>query len=86
MIVGTVLALAGDNFVRHRLQISVFLAIAVVFAVLGVNSGIFTSTSFQLAVGAGWLLLAVSNVRCSLILPKKTHRLTESGRFFGSCT
>lgn len=44
-------------------QISVFLAIATIFAVLGTNSGIFNSESFRAAIGAGWLLLAIVDVR-----------------------
>lgn len=47
------------------LQLSIFLAINVVFGVLGVNSGIFLTTSFQRAIGVGWLLLTMVDVRCA---------------------
>ena len=39
-----------------------FLSIAVVFAVIGTNQGIFGNFSYQTAIGAGWLLLAMINV------------------------
>ena len=37
-------------------------AIAVVFAVIGVNDHIYTGFSAQVAVGAGWLLIAIVDV------------------------
>lgn len=44
-------------------QLSVFTAAAMVFAVIEVNQTIFSSESSLEAVGAGWLLLAVVDVR-----------------------
>lgn len=90
MIIGIVLALAGDNFGSYRLQITNFLAIATVFAVLGVNSGIFNTTSFQIAIGAGWLVLAVVNVRLVplILLPKlipETDLVASLLHFGGGC-
>ncbi|KAK4701256.1 SHO1 osmosensor, partial [Phenoliferia sp. Uapishka_3] len=63
VIVGVFYALATDSVAVHRFQLSIFLAIATVFSVLGTNSGIYNSTSFQLAMGAGWLILSFVNVR-----------------------
>lgn len=40
-------------------QISIFAAIATVFAVLGVDQNIYSSRSAQQATGAGWLLVAI---------------------------
>ena len=40
-------------------QISVFTAVALVFAVIAVNDTIYSSHSSLKATGAGWLLLAV---------------------------
>ncbi|KAK4047572.1 Transmembrane osmosensor [Microbotryomycetes sp. JL201] len=62
MIICVVVTLAGDSVARNRFQISVFLAITVVFAVFGVNSGIFADSSYQLAIGAGWILLAMVDI------------------------
>lgn len=44
------------------IQISVFGAIAIVFAVIGVNEGIFTDIAAFDAMAAGWLVLAVVDV------------------------
>jgi SHO1 osmosensor len=46
----------------HRFQISVFGAIAVVFAVQGVNQGLFISVASLNAMGVGWLLLAIVDI------------------------
>jgi len=46
----------------HRFQISVFGAIAIVFAVKGVDQGIFFHDSALDAMAAGWLILAVVDI------------------------
>jgi SHO1 osmosensor len=46
----------------HRFQISVFGAIAIVFAVQGVNQGLFISIPSLNAMGVGWLLLAIVDI------------------------
>lgn len=46
----------------HRFQISVFGAIAIVFAVTGVNEGIFSGEAALDAMAAGWLILAIVDV------------------------
>jgi len=62
LIVQIFWVLATDTVGAYRIQISVFLAIATIFAVLGTNSGIFNSESFRAAIGAGWLLLAIVDI------------------------
>jgi len=47
--------------VRHT-QLTAFISILVVFSVMGINQGIFGPGGSQLAIGAGWLLLAIANV------------------------
>jgi SHO1 osmosensor len=44
------------------LKIAVFGAIAIVFAVIGVNQGIFMERPALEAMSAGWLILAVVDV------------------------
>lgn len=46
----------------HRSQISTFGSVAIVFAVIGVNQGIFSGTSSLDAMAAGWLLLSVVDI------------------------
>lgn len=46
----------------HRLQISVFGAVAIVFAVQGVNQNIFFPAASPKALAAGWLLLAMVDI------------------------
>lgn len=46
----------------HRFQISVFGAVAIVFAVIGVNEGIFTGVASLDAMAAGWLILAIVDI------------------------
>lgn len=47
-------------------------AIAVVFAVIGVNDHIYTGVSAQVAVGAGWLLIAIVDVSFYTIYPTQS--------------
>jgi SHO1 osmosensor len=46
----------------HRMQISVFGAVALVFAVEGVNTGIFADDSRLIAMGAGWFILTIVDI------------------------
>lgn len=62
LILGVLHTLASDAIAMHRFQISVFGAVAIVFAVDGVNLGIFTGDSALDAMGAGWLLLSIVNI------------------------
>jgi SHO1 osmosensor len=43
----------------HRLQISIFGAIAVVFAVGGVDAGLFSKDRFLIAMSTGWFILTI---------------------------
>ncbi|GAA6019219.1 hypothetical protein JCM11491_001421 [Sporobolomyces phaffii] len=80
---GVFITLARGTLGSNRFQLSIFLAIAVVMAVIGVNSGIFNTTSFQLAVGAGWLLLAIVDILWLLYLTSEPNtfwpNLLDSG-------
>ena len=62
LILGVLHTIASDQISMHRFQISVFGAIAIVFAVQGVDNGIFQGTSSQQAFGAGWLILAIVDI------------------------
>ncbi|KIP10076.1 hypothetical protein PHLGIDRAFT_85496 [Phlebiopsis gigantea 11061_1 CR5-6] len=62
LILGVLHTLATDSIAMHRLQISVFGAIAVVFAVEGVNNTIFSNQSALDATAAGWLILAFVDI------------------------
>ena len=55
------LALATDQLAIHRFQLAIIGAIAVVFAVYGANF-IFSEQGSLIAVGVGWLLLAMVDV------------------------
>ena len=62
LILGVLFTLATDSIAMHRFQISIFGAIAIVFAVQGVTDGIFVSYGPLNAMGAGWLILAIVDV------------------------
>jgi len=53
--------LATDQLAIHRFQLAIVGAIAVVFAVYGANF-IFSDRGALIAVGVGWLLLAMVDV------------------------
>ncbi|EIW69197.1 hypothetical protein TREMEDRAFT_69025 [Tremella mesenterica DSM 1558] len=55
-------ALCSDNLALHRIQLAVILAIAIVFAVIGVNDFIYSSLGAETAVGAGWLLITFADL------------------------
>lgn len=46
----------------HRLQISIFGAVALVFAVGGANVGLFAGVGSLQAMGAGWLVLSMIDI------------------------
>lgn len=62
LILGVVHTLASDAIAMHRFQIAIFGAVAIVFSVEGVNTGIFQSQSAEDAMGAGWLILSIVNI------------------------
>ncbi|KAG7099761.1 hypothetical protein E1B28_001574 [Marasmius oreades] len=61
-IAGVLYTLATDSIAMHRLQISVFGAIAVVFAVQGVQAGIYSSLGALEAMSVGWLILSMVDI------------------------
>ena len=62
LIAGVLYTLASDSIAMHRLQISVFGAISVVYAVDGANTGLFAGAASLQAMGAGWLVLAMVDI------------------------
>ncbi|KAK0233537.1 hypothetical protein IW262DRAFT_1258432 [Armillaria fumosa] len=62
LIVGVLYTLASDSLAMHRFQISVFGAVAIVYAVEGVQKGIFSGAGSLNAMGAGWLILAIVDI------------------------
>ncbi|KIK70556.1 hypothetical protein GYMLUDRAFT_149058 [Collybiopsis luxurians FD-317 M1] len=62
LILGVLYTLASDSIAMHRFQISVFGAVAIVFAVDGVEAGIFTGVGARDAMSVGWLILAMVNI------------------------
>jgi len=62
LIAGVLYTLASDSIAMHRLQISIFGAIATVFAVEGANIGLFAGAGSLQAMGAGWLVLAMVDI------------------------
>jgi len=75
LILGVLHTLASDAIAMHRFQISVFGAIAIVFAVIGVNQGIFTSEASLDAMSAGWLLLAIVDILWTLYFTSEEDSL-----------
>lgn len=62
LIAGVLYTLASDSIAMHRLQISVFGAVAIVFAVDGANNGLFSGVGSLQAMGAGWLVLSMVDI------------------------
>jgi SHO1 osmosensor len=75
LILGVVHTLATDSIAMHRFQLSTFLAIAVVFSVIGVNQSIFSNRSALDAIAAGWLILAVVNILWTLYFTSEEDSL-----------
>ncbi|KZP25366.1 hypothetical protein FIBSPDRAFT_855896 [Athelia psychrophila] len=62
LILGVVYTLGSDSISMHRFQLSTFGAVAIVFAVTGVNQTIFSGIGSLDAVAAGWLILAIVDI------------------------
>ncbi|TFK81655.1 hypothetical protein K466DRAFT_557664 [Polyporus arcularius HHB13444] len=62
LILGILHTLATDSIAMHRFQIATFGSIVIVFAVIGVNQGIFTGFASLDAMAAGWLILAMVDI------------------------
>lgn len=76
LILGVLYTLATDSIAMHRLQISVFGAIAIVFAVEGVSQGLFVPAPSLNAMGVGWLLLAIVDILWVLYFTSEEDSLT----------
>ncbi|KAI0347651.1 hypothetical protein BDW22DRAFT_1349683 [Trametopsis cervina] len=75
LILGVLHTLATDSIAMHRFQLSTFLAVAVVFSVIGVNQTIFSNISSLDAVAAGWLILAAVNIVWTLYFTSEEDSL-----------
>lgn len=73
VILGVLYTLATDNIALNRLQISVFSGISIIYAVEGVNLGLFTKSPSANAMGAGYLLL------CFVFIPWTLFFTAEEG-------
>lgn len=62
LIFGVLHTLATDSIAMHRFQIATFGSIAIVFAVGGVQQGIFSGVASLDAMAAGWLILAMVDI------------------------
>ncbi|KAF7324768.1 Osmosensor protein [Mycena kentingensis (nom. inval.)] len=62
LILGVLYTLATDSIAMHRFQISTFGAVAIVFAVGGVDRGIFSGVPSLSAMAAGWLILSMVDI------------------------
>ncbi|KAJ7665098.1 hypothetical protein DFH06DRAFT_1186626 [Mycena polygramma] len=76
LILGVLYTLATDSIAMHRFQISTFGAIAIVFAVIGVQQGIFTGLGALDAMAAGWLILAMVDILWVLYFTSEEDSLT----------
>jgi len=62
LILGVLYTLATDSIAMNRFQISTFGAVAIVFAVMGVDQSIFSGIGSKDAIAAGWLILAIVDI------------------------
>ncbi|KAI5826160.1 high osmolarity signaling protein SHO1 [Schizophyllum commune Tattone D] len=62
LILGVLYTLASDSLATHRFQISVFGAVALVFAVNGANAGLYAEDGALNAMAAGYLILAIVDI------------------------
>ncbi|KAG5647669.1 hypothetical protein DXG03_008392 [Asterophora parasitica] len=76
LILGVIYTLASDSIAMNRFQISIFGAISIVFAVIGVNQGIFSRAGSLEAMGAGWLILAIVDILWVLYFTSEEDSLT----------
>lgn len=68
LIVAKYLAVMTDSLSTSRLQLTTFTAVALVFSVIGINSGIYSNNSAEEAVAAGWFLITLTNIVWLLFL------------------
>ncbi|KAJ1018966.1 hypothetical protein NDA16_004769 [Ustilago loliicola] len=68
LIIAKYLGVMNDSLSTSRLQLVAFTAVALVFSVIGINSGIYSSNSSEEAVAAGWFLITTTNIVWLLFL------------------
>ncbi|KAJ2934347.1 hypothetical protein H1R20_g2781, partial [Candolleomyces eurysporus] len=76
LILGVLYTLATDSIAMNRFQISVFGAVALVFAVGGVNAGIYAPAGSLNAMAAGWLILSIVDLLWVLYFTSEEDSLT----------
>ncbi|KAG8837334.1 Transmembrane osmosensor [Serendipita sp. 411] len=76
VILGVLYTLATDSIALNRLQISVFSAISIVYAVEGVRTGLFIPLASANAMGAGYLLLSFVFILWTLYFTAEEGSLT----------
>ncbi|KAH7914734.1 hypothetical protein BJ138DRAFT_313399 [Hygrophoropsis aurantiaca] len=76
LILGVLHTLASDSIAMHRFQISIFGAVAIVFAVISVNESIFSGRAALDAMAAGWLILAIVDILWVLYFTSEEDSLT----------
>lgn len=74
IMAGFFIAIATDSLPLYQLQLAVFTAVALVFAVQGVNN-IFVDDGAPQAAGAGWLILAIVDIVWLLFLTSEKPTL-----------
>jgi SHO1 osmosensor len=62
LILGVAVAIITDSVSMTRFQLSTFLAVALVFSVMGINNGIYSNNGSQDAVAAGYFILTIVNI------------------------
>ena len=70
----------------YGVQISIFAALATVFAVLGVDQNIYASSAAQKAIGAGWLITAIIDLLWIIYFtsPPDSHFLRLASKLISS--
>lgn len=62
LILGVAVTLASDSIGMARLQLSAWIVVALILAVLGIDEGIYSSTSSYEAMAAGYFILTIVNI------------------------
>lgn len=80
---GVIFTLATNTRMMHRLQISVFGAVAIVFAVTGIDRNVYSTEKSQQAMAAGWFVIAVVDILWVMYFASEEqsvmHRLVQLG-------
>ncbi|KAK7022468.1 SH3-domain-containing membrane protein [Favolaschia claudopus] len=84
LIIGVTGILLRNESSAYRLQICLFSCMASIFAVFGVDMGIFAAQPARSAMAAGWLILAVIDLMWTLSFSAEPH--TPFGRLVDSMT